>query len=437
MKKLNVIYRREKGDTFLIGQLAMSGHKVYFEYAPSFLADPLWLSPFKLPPKPGLFEHTDRNFGPLFGLFDDSLPDGWGLMLMDRFFAKQGIDVASVSILHRLAFLGTATMGALTYEPALTHEKDSSSGFNLHLLAEQSREIIEGRSDTVLPQLMRAGGSPGGARPKVLVGVDGEKIISGEDDLPEGFEYWIVKFNSGNDLPDAGAVEYAYSLMARDAGIVMPETRLFQTGSGESFFGIKRFDRQGNRRYHVHTLGNMLHVNYRIPSMDYQAFFKVIKVLTKNHQDLLRGFRQMIFNVLSNNRDDHVKNFAFMINESREWTLTPAYDLTFSPGPGGEHSMTVAGEGRQPGVRQFMQLGQRAGLSTSEADHCLDQVLLAVKGWLDYARTAGVIKTSRCKIDQAIKRNIMGCTRQALRETLLHPIGKAPLSEIAKGRKND
>ncbi|GAB6145572.1 type II toxin-antitoxin system HipA family toxin [Desulfocicer niacini] len=408
MKKLNVIYSKAKGDTLPVGQLATSGHKLYFEYAPSFLVDPLWLSPFKLPPKPGLFEHKDLDFAPLFGLFDDSLPDGWGLMLMDRFFTSQGIDVAGVSILHRLAFLGNATMGALTYEPALPHEKESANVFDLQRLAEQSREIIEGRSDTVLPQLMRAGGSPGGARPKVLVGVDGEKIISGEDDLPEGFEHWIVKFNAGNDLPDAGAVEYAYSLMARDAGIVMPETRLFQTGSGESFFGIKRFDRQANRRYHVHTLGNMLHVNYRIPSMDYQAFFKVIKVLTKNHQDLLRGFRQMVFNVFANNRDDHVKNFAFMLDDSREWTLTPAYDLTYSPGPGGEHSMTVAGEGQQPRARDFIQLGQEAGLSRSEVNDCLDRVLLAVNRWTDHAQTAHVMETSKDKIEQSINRNIKG-----------------------------
>jgi serine/threonine-protein kinase HipA len=340
LKKLNVIYSREKGDTLPVGQLATSGHKLYFEYAPSFLVDPLWLSPF--------------------------------------------------------------------YEPALPHEKESVNLFDLKLLAEQSREIIEGRSDTVLPQLMRAGGSPGGARPKVLVGVDGEKIISGEDDLPEGFEHWIVKFNAGNELPDAGAVEYAYSLMARDAGIVMPETRLFQTGSGESFFGIKRFDRQANRRYHVHTLGNMLHVNYRIPSLDYQAFFKVIKVLTKNHQDLLRGFRQMVFNVFANNRDDHVKNFAFMLDDSREWHLTPAYDLTYSPGPGGEHSMTVAGQGQQPRARDFILLGQEAGLSRSEVNDCLDRVLLAVKRWRDHAQTAHVMETSKDKIEQTINRNIKG-----------------------------
>ena len=410
MKKLNVIYCRDKNDRLPVGQLAMSGHKLYFEYDSSFLADPLWLSPFKLPPKQGLFEHKDVDFGPLFGLFDDSLPDGWGLMLMDRFFLKQGLDVAGVSILHRLAFLGNATMGALIYEPPIAHEKDYSSVFDLQQLADQSRDIFEGRSDTVLPQLMRAGGSPGGARPKVLVGVDGDQMISGEEDLPGDFEHWIIKFNAGNDFPDAGRVEYAYSLMAKDAGIVIPETRLFRTDSGQSFFGIKRFDRQANRRYHVHTLGNMLHVNYRIPSMDYEDFLKFIKVLTKNHGDLLQGFRQMVFNVLANNRDDHVKNFAFMIDDSGAWRLTPAYDMTYSSGPGGEHSMTVGGEGRQPGAKHLLQVGKKAGLSTGEVRLCLDGVLAAVRCWSDYARAAGVTETSRGRIKQLMKRNITACS---------------------------
>ncbi|MCP4119071.1 MAG: type II toxin-antitoxin system HipA family toxin [Desulfobacteraceae bacterium] len=406
MKKLNVIFYREKNEKFPVGQLAESRNRIYFEYDPDFLAAPLWLSPFKLPPEPGLHEHKDRNFGPLFGLFDDSLPDGWGLTLMDRFFRKQGINVAGLSILDRLAFLGSATMGALTYEPATEHDKSDNGEFDLHQLAEQSRQIMEGQSDTVLPQLMRAGGSPGGARPKVLAGIHGNQIISGEDDLPKDFEHWIIKFNSKNDLPDSGAVEYAYSLMARNAGINMPETRLFPTKPGDSFFGIKRFDRMENRRFHVHTFGNMIHANFRIPSMDYDDLLKVIKILTENHRETLRGFRQMIFNLLANNRDDHVKNFAFMMDENQEWQLTPAYDLTFSDGPGGEHSMTFLGEGQSPGKNEIMQLGKRAGLTTIEVNRCLDQVLHAVKTWPDHARAANVTPKSTAMIKSVINRNI-------------------------------
>lgn len=383
----------------------MSGNTVYFEYAPEFLSSPLWLSPFKLPPEPGLFEHKDRSFGPLFGLFDDSLPDGWGLMLMDRFFRKKGAHPDRISVLDRLAFLGNTTMGALTYEPALPHEQEHTENFDLHLLAEQSRQIFEGRTDTVLPQLMRAGGSPGGARPKILAGINGDRIISGETDLPDGFQHWIIKFNAGNDLPGAGAVEYAYSLMARAAGIDMPETRIFSTTSGDRFFGIKRFDRADNQRYHVHTLGNLLHINFRIPSFDYGDFLKVVKVLTRNHEDLLRGFTRMIFNVLSNNRDDHVKNFAFMMDRNDTWTLTPAYDLTFSPGPGGEHSMTLAGEGRTPGKKEIRQLGRQAGLSDNEMTQCLEQALDAVSRWPEYADTAGVPSSTFADIDQKIAIN--------------------------------
>ncbi len=195
-------------------------------------------------------------------------------------------------------------------------------------------------------------------------------------------------------MPDSGAVEYAYALMAAEAGIEMSETRLFQTKENDLFFGIKRFDRKENRRFHIHTLGNLLHADFRIPSLDYEDFLKVIRVLTKNHQDTLKGFRQMVFNVLTNNRDDHVKNFAFALDEHQQWHLTPAYDLTFSPGPGGEHSMALLGEGRSPGKREMLELGKRADLSIKEITACIDQVRFSANKWKEYARQAGVSKKS-------------------------------------------
>jgi len=394
LKTLKVFFNRSKNDKFIVGQLAESKNRIYFEYDPSFLAGPLNLSPYTLPPEPGLHEHKDRNFGPLFGLFDDSLPDGWGLLLMDRFLRKQGVNIERLSALDRLSFLGKSTMGALTYEPAVKHEKYDDI-IDLKILAEQSRQIIEGKSARVLPLLMKAGGSPGGARPKLLVGINNNRIISGEDDLPQDFEYWIIKFDSKNDFIDAGAVEYAYSLMAGEAGIFMPKTRLFELDTGERFFGVKRFDRKNNQRFHVHTFGNLIHSNFRIPGCDYETFLKVVLDLTRNHQDLERAFRQMIFNVLANNRDDHVKNFAFMIDENQEWTLTPAYDLIYSNGPGGEHSMSLAGEGRNPGSKEIFKLGRQQGLATIKINDCLEQVMAAVKEWSTYARTAGVTEQTK------------------------------------------
>jgi len=405
MKRLDVQFTRSPGDSLLVGALAEDHGRVYFEYSPQFLATGLDLSPFRLPFEPGLFEHTDREFGPLPGLFDDSLPDGWGLLLMDRHFRKIGFDPARVSPLDRLAWLGTRTMGALTYHPPTDRGNIDDSIFDLHELARQSQEVLSGQAVDVLPQLLRAGGSPGGAQPKVLVGfnpVSGE-IRSGEDDLPEGFEHWIVKFAAKTDAADAGPVEYAYAHLAEAAGVDMPPTRIFETSEGERFFGIKRFDRQGNRRLHVHTFGNLIQANFRIPSTDYGDLLKATSILTRNHRDVLRAFRCMVFNVLAHNRDDHVKNFAFILDDTTgEWALTPAYDLVYAAGPGGEHTMTLAGEGRDPGRSHILRLAEQADVSIREAESIIGEVQAAVARWAGFADQAGVSDATRNRITKSL-----------------------------------
>ncbi len=406
MKKLEVHFARNPGDSLPVGTLAEDRGRVYFEYAPEFLTTGLNLSPFRLPFQAGLFEHADRDFGPLPGVFDDSLPDGWGLLLMDRHFRSRGLNPAEVGPLDRLSWLGTLTMGALTYHPPADRENVDASVFDLHDLARQSREILTGAAVDVLPQLLRAGGSPGGARPKVLVGFDPAAggVISGEDDLPDGFEHWIVKFAAKTDVPDAGAVEYAYALMAADAGIDMPPTRLFGSSEGDRFFGIKRFDRDGNRRYHVHTFGNLIQSNFRIPSADYADLLKATSLLTRNHQDVLRAFRRMVFNVLAHNRDDHVKNFAFILDDvAGDWALTPAYDLLYAPGPGGEHTMSLAGEGMNPGRPHILRLAEQAEVSKREVAVIIDQVRAAVARWKDFAAQAGVSQASMRQVEAAFR----------------------------------
>ena len=405
MKRLEVLFTRSSDESLRVGELAEDRGRVYFEYAAEFLATGLNLSPFRLPFETGLFEHRDREFGPLPGLFDDSLPDGWGLLLMDRHFRSLGRDLAEIGPLERLSWLGRWTMGALTYHPPADRESADTSGFDLHELARQSQEILSGAAVDVLPELLRAGGSPGGARPKVLVGFDSDsgEVRSGEDCLPNGFEHWIVKFTAGSDAPDAGAIEYAYSLMACDAGIDMPPTRLFETSEGGRFFGVQRFDRSGNRRYHVHTFGNLIHSDFRIPSADYADLLKATSLLTRNHQDVLRAFRRMVFNVLAHNRDDHVKNFAFLLDDSTgEWTLSPAYDLLHSPGPGGEHSTTLAGEGRSPRRSHMLHLAERVGVSERDAVAIIDEVRSAVSHWSRQAARADVSKASSKRVAQLL-----------------------------------
>ena len=403
MRKLTVQLRRSPADAAIVGQLAEVDRTVYFEYDSAFLDRRTQLSPFKLPLRPGLIEHADRSFGPLPGLFDDSLPDGWGLLLMDRMFRRRGIDPATVSPLERLSYLGTRTMGALTYHPPAQVERDNRS-IDLHELGKNAQEVFSGAAVEVLPALLRAGGSPGGARPKVLIGVHGDKIISGEDDLPDGFEHWMVKFSAKSDARDAGPIEQAYADMARAAGIDMPQTRLFRVAKDPAYFGVRRFDRgPENRRSHVHTFGNLIHANFRIPSTDYADLMKVTLALTRSQADVLRVFRRMAFNIAAHVRDDHAKNFAFVMDGAGNWSLSPAYDLSFATGPGGEHTMTVLGEGRSPTREHALRLTTQFGVKPSEAADAIGQVNDAIANWPRFASAATCTKKTAKAISSHLR----------------------------------
>jgi len=405
VRRLDVRFTREPGDEFPVGTLAEDAGRIYFEYDAGFLARGLELSPLRLPAAPGLHEHRGAAFGPLPGLFADSLPDAWGTLLMDRSFRAGGRAPEEVSPLERLAWLGTGTMGALTYHPPADVGEDETGGdaFDLGELCRSAHELLEGKASAVLPQLLRAGGSPGGARPKVLAGVRGDAIRSGEGDLPEDWDHWIVKFPARSDDTDAGAVEYAYSLMARAAGLEMPETRLFAAAGGGRFFGAARFDRRGNRRFHVHTFAGLIETDFRVPACDYADLLRAASLLTRNQREVARAFRLMAFNVLAHNRDDHAKNFAFLLDdETKEWRLAPAYDLTLAPGPGGEHTMTVAGEGRSPCAEHMQKLAAGAGIKRRAAAEVIAEVRAAVRRWPEFAEGAGLGREAAGKVAERL-----------------------------------
>jgi len=409
MKSLEVRMQLDSDALRPVGILAEKSRRIYFEYDADFIRSGLWLSPFKVPLKAGLHEHKDINFGPVFGLFDDSLPDGWGLLLMDRFFRQKGISPENVSVLDRLSYIGSHAMGALTYHPAMSKDESATEQFiNLHNMAGQAYQVMTGDVGDLLPLLLRAGGSPGGARPKVLIGVKDEQMISGEGDLPEGYGHWLVKFFSAKECCDEGRVEFAYSKMAKAAGIQMSDTRLFLTNEGDAFFGVERFDRKKNQRFHIHSFGNMIHSNFRIPSCDYEMFLRVTRILTKNHSDVVAAFRMMVFNILAFNRDDHVKNFSYIMDHTGGWHLAPAYDLTFAAGPGGEHSMTVAGEGRTPRREHLFTLAEGAGLERRHVLSILEEVMESVAGWRQYALDSGVGKQRLQAIKQRIEEAMKG-----------------------------
>lgn len=394
MRELGVYFSPFPAESSLVGVLALHKNRMYFEYDVTWLKTKLELSPFVLPCKPGVFEHTQREFSPLFGLFDDSLPDGWGLLLMDRFFRQQGLDPASISPLDRLLYLGRNTMGALTYHPPSSQVEPSQTKLNLQELAAHAIKVYDGPEAEVLPLLLRTGGSPGGARPKVLIGYNPMEgsIIAGEGDLGPDFEHWIVKFSAREDGLDAGSIEFAYALMAKAAGIKMTESRLFGGGPQSRYFGVKRFDRKPeNQRIHIHTFGNLIQANFRIPACDYGDLFKVTTLLTRNHEDLLQAYRMMIFNILAHNRDDHVKNFSFIMDDrNAQWSLAPAYDLTFSNGPGGEHSTTVDGHGLDIKQQNCVRLAEKFDITPRETKQIITEVEEAVQRWPDFANEANV-----------------------------------------------
>lgn len=394
-RKLSVSLTFDPGHEITVGTLAHAERRIWFEYDAAFLASGPEISPIKLPKGPGLLENHDREAGTLPGVFDDSLPDGWGLLLMDREFRRRGVDPVTLSALDRLAFVGSAGMGALVYRPA---EEFLTSAARLHLvqLAKNAEGVHDGTASAVLPELLRAGGSPQGARPKILVGMKGDHLVSGASEIPGGFEPWMIKFAARSDLPDAGPIEYAYALMAQAAEIPMETTRLITVDRNRRYFAVRRFDRiPGGGRRHVHTFGNLIHANFRIPGNDYQQLLKVTRALTRNHADVLTAFRIMVFNVATHNRDDHVKNFAFVMEPRGEWALAPAYDLTFAPGPGGEHSMTLLGEGRSPGCDHCLKLARLIGIKPKDAAGIIDRVDAAVARWSQFADRAGCTASGR------------------------------------------
>lgn len=365
-----------------VGRLAMRDHIVYFEYDAGFVQRGIEISPFRLSLKRGLAQLPPRPFEGLAGVFSDSLPDGWGRLLFDRMMRAQGILPSNITPLDRLAHVGMHGMGALIYEP--DHSPlDGHELIDLDQLALQAGKVLEGGSEEVIKELLALNGSSAGARPKALIGVDSDRknILYGAQKIKEGFEPWIVKFPNTQDGADAGAIEYVYALMAMEAGVSMPDVYLFPSQQGNGYFAVKRFDREGNKRLHMHTVSGLLHSDFRVPSLDYEDLLTLTGSLTKDIREVEKMYRLAVFNVLAHNRDDHAKNFSFLMNKAGEWKLSPAYDLTFSSGPGGEQSTMVAGEGRNPTIKHLIKLGIEAKLSKGVIESIIDQTKQALNRW--------------------------------------------------------
>jgi serine/threonine-protein kinase HipA len=378
-----------------VGRLAIKDRKIYFEYDVTFLKRELEISPLRLKCQTGVRSFDASLFEGMPGVFNDSLPDGWGRLLLDRSMRLQGILAAELSPLDRLIYVGHSGMGALVYEPdhAIV---GSDYPLNLDHLSAEAQDVLNGEADEVLNELLSLNGSSAGARPKALIGIDTprKKIIHGTHTIPNGYQHWIVKFPNMQDGTDSGAIEFIYSIIAREAGIVMTDTHLFPSKTGAGYFTTQRFDRHADARLHSHTACGLLHSDFRTPSLDYEDLIALTQLLTRDSREIEKMFRLAVFNVLAHNRDDHAKNFTFLMDANGEWKLAPAYDLTFSSGPRGEQSTMVMGEGRNPGEQHLIKLGEIAGINKTLVLNTIKQTHAALNRWGSLAKEYGVSKTN-------------------------------------------
>ena len=338
-----------------IGRIALTPDFLCaFEYDMSYLMSGNSISPFHLPLKQEVFVARRAPFNGNFGVFDDSLPDGWGNLILDRYLRSKNIDPKKLTLLQRLALVGSTGRGALEYRPDLS-EASEDEIINFDNLASETAKILTsdytgGSIDT----LYKYGGSSGGARPKVFIKIDGKE--------------WLVKFKATQDPANIGEIEYEYSLLAKKCGINMPETRLFES----KYFGVERFDRTPHGKIHTVSAAGLLNADYRAPSLDYGGLLQLCHILTKNMEEVYALFRQMVFNVAIKNRDDHAKNFSFQLING-EWKLSPAYDLLPSSGFNGFHTTTINNNG-EPTINNMMTIAAKVGLNKQQTTEIIQEV---------------------------------------------------------------
>ena len=391
-------------DEILVGRLAIKQREIFFEYADSFFTHNYHLSPIHLPLKKELFSFNSQAFNSLAGVFNDSLPDGWGRLLLDRHLRSYGLNPGNLTALDRLSHVGTSGMGALVYRPARNAKYPDSELIRIEDLANSSRAILEGSTEDVIEELLALNGSSAGARPKVCVNISSDKksISTSDSQLSNNFSPWIVKFPNSNDGEDAGAIEYVYALMAKDAGVEMSDSFLFSSKQTAGYFATERFDRIANTRLHLHSAAGLLHADFRVPTLDYYDLLKLSFTLCKNQEDKEKMYRQAVFNVLSHNKDDHGKNFSFLMTNTGRWRLAPAYDLTFSSGPGGEQSTMVLQEGKSPGTSNLKQLAEKSALDSTLAIQIIEQTKDALSQWPQLSKNFGISKSNILMITKAL-----------------------------------
>ncbi len=408
---LHVWRRLSNGQNIQVGQLAQSQRGLFFQYDAGYLEKYQSLSPFTLPFDSNLHQAPTAPHASLHGLFSDSLPDDWGMLLMDRMFRQNEISPHEITPLDRLAYIGKRGTGDLHYAPAMEQD-DAESLTEMATLGEQAALIFDGQTDEILAALANAGGS-GGARPKALIYLDPEqpeRVCTSDinadtnadtsadtsADTNGKLQPWLIKFTSSRLAlgHDEGLCEAAWLSMAEQSGISVPEHRLFPQDNGRVWLAVKRFDCVDditNGRYHMHTLCGLLDADFRQPSMDYEDLIKASQVLCQSPAVGKTQFLRAMFNLFAANQDDHTKNWSFLMSDQGQWQPSPMYDVTFSPTAYNEHAMTFGGYGSKPSLKAVQKLATLANYSSwKEAQKDLQRICDVLAGWPDMARDTGV-----------------------------------------------
>jgi serine/threonine-protein kinase HipA len=384
-----------------VARVAMDKGLAQLEWTIEVIERGLTVSPLNYPPEPGLHAARGRVFNGLHGFLSDSLPEQWGYVVLRKRLAKLGVDIANLSPLDLLALVGDQGRGALTFEPATTPANDAKS-LDLDALAEDSLLLLEGEEAGLADTLAKLGGGSGGARPKIHVGFDGKGNVSvGTSDAVPGQDAWIVKFRAPSDMADIGPIEEAYATMADAAGLNLSDHRLIKAKKGFGYFATRRFDRRaGGERLHMVSFAGAVEAHPDTPS-SYDMLLRATRAITRRTDDVSAVFQRMVFNILAHNRDDHTRQHAYLMDQTGEWRLAPAYDLTYAAGPGGEHYLDVEGEGRRPTRGHVLKLAKRHGLREKAVTEIIERVRAAVSDWPKLAKSTGVTATSTKLIAEA------------------------------------
>lgn len=405
-----------------------------FEYSPEWRAGGVEIAPARMPLSPQKYnfpELANATFRGLPGVFADALPDDFGNAVINAWLARQGREPASFSAVERLLYTGRRGMGALEFAPPINRDMRESVSLELDTLVSMAQQVLDERTrlqqgliaeadnSDAMKAILQVGTSAGGARAKAIIAINRERteIRSGQVDAPQDFEHYLLKLDgveehrrdseTFGDPQGYGRMEYAYYLMARDAGIAMARSELLHEGR-RAHFMTQRFDRRGNQKLHYLSLCGMDHADYKLPGIySYEELLGLARRLRLPRQDAIEIFRRMVFNVIARNHDDHTKNFGFLLDdEVSVWRLAPAFDIAYSYKPGSpwvnSHQMSINGKRDNFYLDDLLAVGSLIN-NFRQARQIIEHIADTVSRWTDYAAIADVFPALTTEIQKNLR----------------------------------